>query len=233
METNHKPNKKWRVYLILLALLCAIILFVVQMKKSASKKVLDDVEIEVEIIQKDSTLNSAIKDSVNGKNVNDTVIINSNENLVPPSLQNNSKVASQTKNQTEKNITKPTEKTPESTKSDLKKLAIKEINLKLLKSANKPHSNYPFYNGGDEVLKGELYYLLKDNIVEQTVDKSITTIDFSFTITEDKNISEFVFKTDVSREIQKKIIKELGNLNDWNTQHFKGNLVYAVELILL
>ena len=121
----------------------------------------------------------------------------------------------------------------EITKSDLKKLAIKEINLKLLKSANKPHSNYPFYNGGDEVLKGELYYLLKDNIVEQTVDKSITTIDFSFTITEDKNISEFVFKTDVSREIQKKIIKELGNLNDWNTQHFKGNLVYAVELILL
>ena len=103
----------------------------------------------------------------------------------------------------------------------------------MLKSANKPHSNYPFYNGGDEVLKGELYYLLKDNIVEQTVDKSITTIDFSFTITEDKNISEFVFKTDVSREIQKKIIKELGNLNDWNTQHFKGNLVYAVELILL
>jgi hypothetical protein len=233
METNHKPNKKWRVYLILLALLCAIILFIIQIKKTPQKNVANDVEIEVEILQQDSILDIEFKDSVNGNKVKDTIIINSNENMVPPSLQNNSKAASQTKNQTEKNNTKPTEKTTQSTKSDLKKLEIKEINLKLIKSANKPHSNYPFYNGGDEVLKGELYYLLKDNIVEQTVDKSITTIDFSFTITEDKNISEFVFKTDVSREIQKKIIKELGNLNDWNTQHFKGNLVYTVELILL
>jgi hypothetical protein len=233
METNHKPNKKWRVYLILLALLCAIILFVVQMKKSASKKVLEDVEIEVEIIQNDSNINTAPKDSVKGKDVNDSLIINSNENIVPPSLQNNSKVTSYTTNLPEKNSTKQIEKIIESTKPNMKKLAIKEINLKLIKSANKPHSNYPFYNGGDEVLKGELYYLLKDNIVEQTVDKSITTIDFSFTITEDKNISEFIFKTDVSKEIQKKIIKELGNLNDWNTQYFKGNLVYAVELILL
>ena len=103
----------------------------------------------------------------------------------------------------------------------------------MLKSANKPHSNYPFYNGGDEVLKGELYYLLKDNVVGQTVDKSMEIIDFWFTVTEDKNINEFGFKTDVSREIQKKIIKELGNLNDWNTQNFKGNITYSVQLILL
>ena len=225
MESNHKPNKKWRVYLILLAFLCAIILFIVQIKKSPKKTVANDVEIEVEIVQKDTLKVLELEDSV---------IYSTKEDIVPPSLQNsvNQKTSEKV---VDKKLNKTTVKqdAPVAVYVETKKLAIKEINLKLIKSTNKPNSNYPFYNGGDEVLKGELYYILKDNVVGQTVDKSMEIIDFWFTVTEDKNINEFGFKTDVSREIQKKIIKELGNLNDWNTQNFKGNITYSVQLILL
>lgn len=225
MESNHKPNKKWRVYLILLAFLCAIILFIVQIKKSPKKTVANDVEIEVEIVQKDTLKVLELEDSV---------IYSTKEDIVPQSLQNSVNQKTSEKVVDNKlNKTTVKQDAPVAVYVETKKLAIKEINLKLIKSTNKPNSNYPFYNGGDEVLKGELYYLLKDNVVGQTVDKSIEIIDFWFTVTEDKNINEFGFKTDVSREIQKKIIKELGNLNDWNTQNFKGNITYSVQLILL
>jgi hypothetical protein len=233
METNHKPNKKWRVYLILLALLCAIILFIVQIKKAPVKKQTSEVEIEVEIVQKDS--NNVVQDSLN-------------QDILPPSFSNNNASSANVVEEKKENLypvnkendnkpssTKTIDKVSENTKNTIetKKMAIKEINLKLIKSANKPHSNYPIYNGGDEVLKGELYYLLKDNIVEQTVDKAMDVIEFDFTIDVDKTITKFLFKTNVSREIQKKIIRELDNLNDWNTQNFKGDLTYSVQLILL
>lgn len=226
METNHKPNKKWRVYLILLALLCAIILFIIQMKKSPKKTVANDVEIEVEIVQKDTLSVLEQEDTVNNS---------AKEDIVPPSLQNSvNKKSSEKVVDNKLNNTIVKQDGPVAVQIETKKLAIKEINLKLLKSVNKPNSNYPFYNGGDEVLKGELYYLLKDNVVGHTVDKSMEIIDFWFTVSEDKSINEFGFKTDnLNTGIQKKIVKELMSLNDWNTQNFKGNVTYSVQLILL
>lgn len=236
METKHNPNKKWRIYLLLLALICAIILFIIQIKKSPAKNKTSDVEIEVEIVSKDST----------GNVIQDSIVLPENKNSLPPSLTNpNSSNSTSVDNNKEvlkpnmkENVllpSMPTENVSEINKNmaETKKLAIKEINLKLIKSVNKPHAAFPFYNGGDEVLKGELYYLLKDNIVEQSVDKSTDIIDFNFTIDEDKTVTQFIFKTNVSREIQKKIIRELDNLKDWNTNNFKGNITYNIQLILL
>lgn len=107
---------------------------------------------------------------------------------------------------------------------------IKEIELICL---SKIKQKVQFFNGGDEVLKGELYYVLKDNISDFNIQQSVITVEFDFFVSPDGSIVDYEFMGNVTMDLQSKIKQELKKIQDWNTDFISQTIRYKVKIFLV
>lgn len=116
---------------------------------------------------------------------------------------------------------------------NLKVLEIKDIALSNLSNLSQNQKNKVF-PGGDEVLKGELFLLLRDNIKELKIQKDIEVIELEFFVNDLGEVDELKFKMVQEEELKKIIQQQVLSINSWDINYYKKNhLHYRLKILLL
>jgi hypothetical protein len=84
------------------------------------------------------------------------------------------------------------------------------------------------YSGGKEVLKGELYDKLKDEMSTEDIPESARSVVFEFWVNHNGKIQDVQVMSRISKKLEDKIIEAVNELEDWMEGDKKIDVGYSV-----
>lgn len=137
------------------------------------------------------------------------------------------KVVQDTSKNTSENVTEQIE-VPKVKTREIREITVMEKVGDGDKNKRYAASDLVSYYGGKEVLKGELYDMLKDEMKIEDIPQSARSVVFEFWVSHSGNVQDVNVMSRISKNLEDKIVEVVESLSDWSEGNRRIDVGYTV-----